>query len=161
MVGFTAGLAIGSLLGVTFTFLLILLAAALSNKRPSLADELSPRGLAYPATALLAISGVSYFLKLDKAAVMLLLFLAVLAIAKLDGLAKGIGASAFAAGVLDLMFLPPIGSLKVAHPEDQFALALFFLSAIFASRLIGKPKVLPQRQSWSSRASTPARKPDP
>lgn len=147
MAGFIAGLAVGCLLGVSGTFLLILLATALSNKRPSLADELSPRGLAYSAIALLAIAGIAYLLRLDKAAAMLLLFLGVLAIAKLEGLAKGIGASALAAGMLSLLFLPPIGSMRIARPEDQFALALFFLSAIFASRLIGKARIPPQQRS--------------
>jgi K+-sensing histidine kinase KdpD len=147
MVGFIAGMAIGCLLGVSGTFLLILLATALSNKRPSLADELSTWRLAYSATALLAVAGISYLLRLDKAAAMLLLFLAVLAIAKFEGLAKGIGASAFAAGMLSFLFLPPIGSIRIARPEDQFALALFFLSALFATRLIGKTRIPPERRS--------------
>jgi hypothetical protein len=78
-----AGLATGCLLGVAGTFLLILLATALSNKVPGTSDELSPRGLVYPVTALFAVAGVSYSLKFDKAVVMLLILLTVLAIAKL------------------------------------------------------------------------------
>jgi two-component system, OmpR family, sensor histidine kinase KdpD len=157
MAGFVAGLATGCLLGVGGTFLLILLATALSNKRPHLADELSPRGLVYPVLVLFAVAGISYLLGLDKAAVMPLLLLGVLAIAKLEGLAKGIGASAFAAGMLSFLFMPPIGSLKVTRPNDQLSLALFLLSAIFATRLAGKAKALQEPDAWNSHSPASAR----
>lgn len=145
MVGFTAGLAIGCLVGVSGTFLLILLATALSKERPNPMSELSPRGFAYPSMALLAVAGVSYPLKLDKDVVVLLFLMTVLVIAKMGGLANGLAASVVASGMLSFLFLPPVGSLMVARPDDQFALALFLLSAIFGSRLFGKAKILPEQ----------------
>ena len=78
---------------------------------------------------------------------MLLLLLAVLAIARLAGMAAGVAASGLAAGILSYFFLPPIGSLKVLYPGDRIVLTLFLLSAILGSRLIGNRQRQPRQHS--------------
>ncbi len=147
MVPFTAGLATGCLIGVSGTLLLLFLASALSEKRPWGKLAFSSRKLGAAAVVLLAVAGICYVLEFNEAASVLLLLLSVLAIAKLGGLATGVTASVLAAGMLSYFVLPPIGSLKVMYPNDRMVLALFLLSAILGSRLIGDKRTQPQQRS--------------
>lgn len=84
---------------------------------------------------LLLVGGVSYTLKLDKMVAVLLLLSSVLVIARLAGLICGMAASVVGAGLLSILFLPPIGSLSVASSEDRLALAVFLLAAAAGSGL--------------------------
>jgi K+-sensing histidine kinase KdpD len=123
--------------------LLLLFVATLTDGYSNSMHELSLRGVACAALALLAVAGLSYTMKLDEAGAILLLSLSVLVIAKLGGFRYGIGASVVAAMLLSLLFLPPIGSLWVIGSNNRLALVLFLLSTIAGSRLIGGKKRLP------------------
>ena len=140
---FVAGLITGCVIGVSGTALLLLFVATLTDGYSNRMYELSLRGIACAAVALLAVTGLSYTLKLDKAGAILLLSLSVLVIAKLGGFRYGIGASVVAAVLLSFLFLPPIGSLWVIGSDNRLALVLFLLSTIAGSRLIGGKKRLP------------------
>jgi K+-sensing histidine kinase KdpD len=140
---FVAGLITGCVIGVGGTTLLLLFVATLTDGYSDKMYELSLRGVACAAIALLAVAGLSYTMKLDKAGAILLLSLSVLVIAKLGGFRYGIGASVVAAMLLSLLFLPPIGILWVIGSDNRLALVLFLLSTIVGSRLIGGKKRLP------------------
>lgn len=143
MSSFVAGLITGCVIGVGGTALLLLFAATLTDGYSNRMYELSLRGVAFAALALLAVAGLSYTMKLDEAGAILLLSLSVLVIAKLGGFRYGIGASVVAAMLLSLLFLPPIGSLWVIGSNNRLALVLFLLSTIAGSRLMGGKKGLP------------------
>ena len=90
--------------------------------------------------ALLTISAVVFFcyhIKLRPSIVVLLLFLTILAVAKLGGLMTGLVASLTAAGGFGLLFLPAIGSIARSQSGDRLLLLLFLLSGTIASRLVG------------------------
>lgn len=61
--------------------------------------------------------------------------LAVLAAATWWGLAEAIAASALGMLCFNYFFLPPVGTLTIADPENWVALAAFLLTAIIASQL--------------------------
>ncbi len=143
MTSFDAGLIIGCLVGVMGTYLLLLLAASVSGVQPDKMNGQSRRRAAIAVVALLLVSGVSYALKLDKAYAILLLFLSVLVIAKLEGFKCGFLASGVAAALLSFLFLPPVGSLWVIGTDNRLVLALFLLITTVGSRLIGARKSLP------------------
>ena len=143
MSSFDVGLIIGCLVGVIGTYLLLLLAAAVSYVQPDTRNGLSRRRVTYATVALLLVGGVSYALKLDKAGALLLLFLSVLVIARLEGFKCGFIASGVAAALLSFLFLPPVGSLWVLGSDNRLALALFLLITTVGSRLIGARKSLP------------------
>lgn len=84
---------------------------------------------------LFLVGGVSYTLKLDKMVAVLLLLSSVLVIARLAGLICGMAAAVVGAGLLSLLFLPPIGSFSVASAEDRLALVVFLLAAAAGSGL--------------------------
>ena len=144
MGSYVAGLVTGCLLGVSGTLLLLLLGLSLSGQFSTLFKTNSLRGHVVAAAVLIVVSGIAYFLKLDKESAMLLLLLAVLAIAKKGGLVHGLVASAMAAVILSIFFMPPVGSLFVKGPDDRLALALFLLIAALGSRLIEPHRKLPE-----------------
>jgi len=91
------------------------------------------------AGAVAMIAAVTWFEKqilvVNATTVALSFVLAVLAVATWWGLAEAVAASI--AGVLcfNYFFLPPIGTLNIADPENYAALAAFLLTAIVASHL--------------------------
>jgi hypothetical protein len=88
------------------TFLLLFLADALSGGRSGELSELSPRKVIYAVGALLAIAVVSYGLKLEQNAAMLLLLMTVLTTTKLEGMANGMLPPVISAVMLTSFFLP-------------------------------------------------------
>ena len=144
MGSYVAGLVTGCLLGVSGTFLLLFLVLSLSGQFSTLFKANSLRGIVYAAAVLIAVSGIAHLLRLDKDSAMLLLLLAVLAVAKQGGLVLGLAASAMAAVMLSVLFMPPVGSLFIKGPDDRLALALFLLIAALGSRLIGQHRKLPE-----------------
>jgi K+-sensing histidine kinase KdpD len=144
MGSYLAGLVTGCLLGVSGTLLLLLLGLSFSGQFSTLFKTNSPRGHVYAAAVLTAVSGIAYLLRLDKGSAMLILLLAVLAVAKQGGLAHGLVASAIAAVILTVLFMPPVGSLFIKGPDDRLALALFLLIAALGSRLIGQHRKVSQ-----------------
>jgi K+-sensing histidine kinase KdpD len=56
-------------------------------------------------------------------------------------------ASIVSAVLLSLLFLSPIGSLRVSRPSDQFLLALFLVSSLLGCRLIGRSGSLTEGHS--------------
>jgi K+-sensing histidine kinase KdpD len=88
--------------------------------------------------ALIAAVGLCYELKLDKTAASLVLVVVALSIAKFAGSAYGTAASVIAVGFLAFLFLPPIGSIRVADSGDRLALFLFLMTAAIGSQLVGR-----------------------
>ena len=144
MGSYVTGLVTGCLLGVGGTLLLLLLGLSFSGQFSTLFKTNSLRGHVYAAAVLIAVSGIAQLLRLDKESAMLLLLLAVLAVAKQGGLVLGLAASAMAAVMLSVLFMPPVGSLFIKGPDDRLALALFLLIAALGSRLIGQHRKLPE-----------------
>ena len=137
MSGFAEGVATGLLVGVSGSFLLLLLVGALTESRPGRATHLSLLRLACVATGVFVIFFLSHILGIPKDALMLFLLLCVIATAKFLGATYGLFASAFAALGLSWI-LPPDGSLRVSSSSDRLSLALFIFVTIAASRLMGK-----------------------
>lgn len=142
MQGFLAGLLTGCLIGIAGTLLLLLLAAGISKEHPSNGRWFSVRGMLFVLLGTPGVAIASQSLGLRRSIAVLLLMVAVLIIAKLHGLVYGLAASAVAALALSVLYLPPIGSLLVVRANDQLLLALFLLSGILGSRIIGP---LPKR----------------
>ena len=137
MGGFTAGLVAGCLLGVCGTFLLLSIGAAFSNERARVFQIQSVPGALLSAIVLLCIALFCHWMDIGKDASMLLLLLAILAIARFEGLLNGLIATAIAALALVVWFFPPLGSFLVKSSSDRLALALFLLLATLGSRLLG------------------------
>jgi K+-sensing histidine kinase KdpD len=142
MPGFLTGLLTGCLIGIAGTLLLLLLAAGISKEHPSDGRWFSARGMLLVLLGTPGVAIASHSLGLRRSIAVLLLMVAVLVIAKLHGLVYGLGASAAAALALCYFYLPPIGSLLVLRTNDRLLLALFLLSGILGSRIIGP---LPKR----------------
>lgn len=70
----------------------------------------------------------------------LVYLLAVLVIAAKWGLSEAVLASAAAVVCLNFFFLPPVGTLTIADPENWVALIAFLVSAIIASQLSAKAR---------------------
>lgn len=132
------GCAIGFGAGVLYLFLLG--SSPETHERPRISSLplvlMVIRG-AWSLVALVAAAGMSYGLKLDKTAAVLLLVAVVLLIAKLAAPAYGMAASLVAVVLLDFLFLPPIGSVRVSDPGDRLTLLLFLVTAVAGSRLVG------------------------
>lgn len=137
MGGFTTGLVIGLLVGVSGTFLLLSIGAAFSMERARLFRLRSIPGTLVAALALLAIAVFCRRLAIGKDAAMLLLLFAVLGISKVEGLLSGLIATALATLMLAFGFMPPIGSLMIRSSSDRLAIALFLLIGTIGSRIIG------------------------
>jgi K+-sensing histidine kinase KdpD len=142
MPNFLAGLVTGCLIGIAGTLLLILLAAGISKERPVNGRWFSVRGMLFVLLGTPGVAIASHSLGLRRSVAVLLLMVAVLIIAKLHGLVYGLAASAAAAVALCFLYLPSIGSLLVLRTNDQLLVALFLLSGILGSRIIGP---LPKR----------------
>jgi hypothetical protein len=139
---FWVGLIVGCTIGFGGALLFLwIIVKAIAGGEESGGVELFPLRdsllfrLASGVVLLLLVGGVSYTLKLDKMVAVLLLLSSVLVIARLAGLICGMAASVVGAGLLSILFLPPIGSFSVASSEDRLALVVFLLAAAAGSGL--------------------------
>ena len=148
MSGFAAGVATGILVGVGGTFVILLVVGALSSKRSEGRSQLSLFKLGCVTAAILAIFSVCHALKIGNGALIVFLLVAVIATAKLGGVAYGLVASSLAAIGLSWI-LPPDGSLKVSNTGDRLTLAVFLLVTILVSRLVGRRTNLPKQATSS------------
>ncbi|MFZ0820155.1 MAG: DUF4118 domain-containing protein [Candidatus Acidiferrales bacterium] len=142
MVGFIVGMALGSLIGVCGTYAVLFLAATTPEPFPVRMKEFSALKFAASLVAISALGGACFKLNAHKSTAVLVLLLGVFVVARLAGIAVGLFASIVSAVLLSLLFLSPIGSLRISRPSDQFLLALFLLSSLLGCRLIGRPKSL-------------------
>jgi len=149
MFTYVAGLATGCLIGVCCTILLLLLSAALTDEYPHELRKISLLQLAATGTGIFAVAYSAYYMNFEKSAAALLLLLAVLGSAKIGGLVNGFISAALAAGMLCVLFLPPIGSLRIAEPSDRFVLSLFLITAALGSRLVGRTRELASQRQQS------------
>jgi two-component system sensor histidine kinase KdpD len=89
--------------------------------------------------ALGIIGGITFFyyriLSVNNVTVALSFLLAVLAIATRWGLIEGLVASIASVLCLDFFFIPPIGSITIADPQDWLALSVFVVTAVIVSHL--------------------------
>jgi two-component system, OmpR family, sensor histidine kinase KdpD len=138
MGGFTTGLVAGCLLGVCGTFLLLSLGAAFSVERARVFRLRSLPGTLLSTIVLLCIAAFCHRLAIGKDASMLLLFLAVLAVSKMEGLLNGLIATVTAALILVFWFFPPVGTAMIKSSSDRLALALFLIIGTLGSRLLGR-----------------------
>ncbi len=83
-----------------------------------------------------------YFLVLsvNTLTVALTFLLAVLTISTRWGLAEGLAASLAGVFCLDFFFIPPIGSISIADPQDWVALSTFVVTAVLVSHLSASAK---------------------
>jgi len=142
MAGFIAGLALGCLIGVCGTYAVLFLAATTPEPIPVRMKEFSALKFAVSLLAISAIGGACFKLNAHKSTTVLVLLLGVLLVARLSGIVVGLFASIVSGILLSLLFLSPIGSLRVSRPSDQFLLALFLLSSLLGCRLIGRSRSL-------------------
>ncbi len=136
MIGFAAGIATGCLIGVSGTFLLILLSTSLPSGQKYWQSEVSPRGIVLAVMTVLAVAGLAHILHVHKAGSLLILLLTVLLISRGSNTVTGLTSAAVAAIVAALFFLPPVGSFRIAHPQDRLALAIFLLISVVGARLV-------------------------
>ncbi len=146
--GFAAGVATGILVGVGGTFLILLLVGALTSKRSEGRSQLSLFKLGCVTAAILAIFSVCHALKIGNGVLIVFLLVAVIATAKLGGVAYGLVASSLAAVGLSWI-LPPDGSLRISNTSDRLTLAVFLLVTILVSRLVGRRTNLPKQATSS------------
>jgi len=95
---------------------------------------------AFKTVAALTVVAVLTFLfyrvlPVNSTTVALVFVLAILAIATAWGLTEAILASVLAMLCFNFFFLPPIGTLTIADPQNWFALLTFLITAIVASQL--------------------------
>jgi len=77
----------------------------------------------------------SKLLPVNATTVALVFVLAILAIATTWGLTEAILASVLAMMCFNFFFLPPVGTLTIADPQNWFALLAFLITAVVASHL--------------------------
>ncbi len=96
------------------------------------------RALRYGAAVLLVAATVAVFrtlLHVNSTTTALALLLVVLAISARWGLAEATVASLLAMVGFNYFFLPPVGTLTIADPQNWVALAAFLVTAVTASQL--------------------------
>jgi two-component system sensor histidine kinase KdpD len=91
------------------------------------------------AAALVAIAGITLFyqhvLKVNQTTVALTYLLAILAASALWGMAVSVFMSLAAVLAFNYYFLPPVGTLTIADPQNWVALFAFLMTSIFGSQL--------------------------
>ena len=147
MAAFISGMALGCLIGVCGTYIVLLLAAATPPPFPGLWTEFSARKVVVSSLAICAVGGICFKLSLHKSVTVLLLLLTIFIVARLLGIAIGLFSSVVAAALLGFLFLTPIGSLRISSPSDQFMLAVFLLSSLLGCRMIGRTKPIADHES--------------
>ena len=92
--------------------------------------------VSFAALALLTVAMVAARAYLDKAHVALLFLLVVLGASSAGGRALGFSVSVAAFLCLNFFFLPPHGTLTIAHPMDLLVLGTFLVTSIVAAQLL-------------------------
>src|SRR2546423_4949617 len=109
--------------------------------KPKLATDYwllaTPMGYAGSAVAVVAASLVAEAARhlLGIVNISLIYLIVVVAVATLWGLWPALLASLLAATALDLLFVPPFGTLTVAEPGDWLTLLFFLVIAVLTGRL--------------------------
>src|SRR5260221_6011591 len=89
--------------------------------------------------SLALVAGISFFyrhiLHVNQTTVALSFLLAILAVSAVWGMAVSVAMSLVAVGGFYYFFLPPIGTLTIADPQNWGALFAFLVSSIFGSQL--------------------------
>lgn len=122
----------------------------------SLHDRAMPRGRRWRATvgeglfwagvlALVTASLRPFREDLDKAHVALLFLLVVLGAGSRGGRTLGIAIGVAAFGVLNWVFLPPYGTLRLANPLDWLVLVTFLVTSIVAAELLHRQREATRR----------------
>jgi two-component system sensor histidine kinase KdpD len=91
------------------------------------------------AVSLAAVAGISFFyrhiLHVNQTTVALSLLLAILAVSAVWGMAVSVAMSLVAVAAFNYFFLPPIGTLTIADPQNWVALLAFLVTSIMGSQL--------------------------
>jgi two-component system sensor histidine kinase KdpD len=87
-----------------------------------------------------AVSAIDARLKVNSSTAALSYLLVVLALAARGGLQEAVAASLVGMLCFNLFFLPPIGTLTIADPQNWAALVVFLITAITASKLSASAK---------------------
>src|SRR5262245_45024050 len=120
---YLAGATTGFLMGVSGTFLVLVIAGALPDRYPSLVKRIPSRWLlAFSVAIIVSFCLLSHAMLWGKTATTLLLLLFVLAASEIAGLPIGLFSSAVAALTLSLIIFPPIGSFWIEQPRDRLEL---------------------------------------
>jgi len=92
------------------------------------------------SAAIVAVIGVAEFRvgKFNHTTVALTLLLAVLAIATRWGLPESLSAAAAGMLCFNYFFLPPVGALTIADPENWVALITFVVTAVGGQPVVGE-----------------------
>ena len=133
MASYLAGAATGCLVGVSATFLMLILSSIIPEPHP-ITERYSIKIFATVTIAVLAITSTSYLLGLTQAVTVLFLLFSVLAIAEVIGMTVSLVAAGVGALALSIWFLPPIGSPTIGKPTDRLLVALFLIGAMIFSR---------------------------
>jgi two-component system, OmpR family, sensor histidine kinase KdpD len=92
--------------------------------------------VSFGALILLTTAMVAARASLDKAHVALLFLLVVLGASSSGGRVLGFSVSVAAFLLLNFFFLPPLGTLTIAHPMDLLVLGTFLATSIVAAQLL-------------------------
>src|SRR6202045_1281204 len=91
------------------------------------------------AVSLAAVAGISFFyrhiLHVNQTTVALSLLLAILAVSAVWGMAVSVAVSLAAVMAFNYFFLPPVGALTIADPQNWVALFAFLVPSIMGSKL--------------------------
>src|ERR1700740_3418861 len=91
------------------------------------------------AVSLAAVAGISFcyrhILHVNQTTVALSFLLAILAVSAVWGMAVSVAMSLVAVATFNYFFLPPIGTLTIADPQNWVALIAFLVTSITGSRL--------------------------
>jgi K+-sensing histidine kinase KdpD len=137
MLGFVTGLVFGMLIGAGGLFLVFLFGIALAERDSRLTQGFPRNNFLLWLLPILFVSVLSYSLKLVDPAVVLLLLLAVITIARLGGYGKGLLATGLCAATLAVVILPDQGTFWVYQRNDQLVVVLFLVCASLGSLLAG------------------------
>jgi K+-sensing histidine kinase KdpD len=142
MAEFIAGLALGCQIGVCAMFAVLFLASMVADSSEKGRTKISIQGFGVSLLGIIAIAGICSKLGAHKSTTILLLLIVIFLETRLAGIVVGLVATATSSIMLSLLFLPPIGSLRIIRPSDQLTFALFLLSSLFGCRLIGSSRPL-------------------
>src|SRR5260370_17495847 len=91
------------------------------------------------AVSLAQVAGISFgsrhILHVNQTTVALWFLLAILAVSAVWGMAVSVAMSLVAVATFNYFFLPPIGTLTIADPQNWVALIAFLVTSITGSRL--------------------------
>src|ERR1700674_2120122 len=91
------------------------------------------------AVSLAAVAGISFFyrhiLHVNQTTVALSFLLAILAVSAVWGMAVSVAMSLVAVAAFNYFFLPPVGTLTIADPQNWVALFAFLVTSLVGSQL--------------------------